>query len=340
MISVIVPAFNSEKYIERALNSVIGQNYSNWEMIVIDDGSTDNTRRICDDLAVEDTRIVIISQENAGSSAARNRGLTCAKGEFVAFLDADDWYEPNFFSKLVHELIQSESDIVMCDFDLNGKSEFSYDNRVLEGDEILREFAHGNICNRIMNKIYRIEVVKAVNFPEGRDLMEDGVWTPYVLEKCKKITIISEALYHYYVSEGSVSRRRHRREREVVGYYKNLLERDKCILSYLGDAAERSILQKVLTDLETVLISCCNLDYWDVRETVKKLVKDNYSGLQRICTQKQLILLECVMNARSGEIDKNYHRKVIISFHMTLKDKAKLLKLYIIANYRRLARGK
>lgn len=335
-----MPAFNSEKYIERALNSVINQNYSNWEMIVIDDGSTDNTKKICNDLAAEDTRFVIISQENAGPSAARNRGLVHARGEFVAFLDADDWYEPNFFGKMLHELIQSDSDIAMCDFDVNGKSEFSYDGRVLEGNEILRAFAHGSICNRIMNKIYRIEVVKDVNFPEGRDLMEDGVWTPHVLEKSKKITIISEALYHYYVSEGSVSRRRHRCEREVVGYYKNLLERDRCVLSYLGDTAEKSILQKVLTDLETVLISCCNLDYWDTKETAKNLVIDYYSSLQRVSTQEQQILLDSVMNAGEDEIDKKYHRKLIVSPSIELKKKVKLLKLYILANYRRVARGK
>ena len=114
-ISVIVPVFNNERYLKRCLDSIIGQSLSNIEIILIDDGSTDKSGKICDMYAVTDKRVKVIHQKNAGVSAARNTGISIAVGEYIGFVDSDDWIEKQMYEKMFFEAKRSNSDVVMCD---------------------------------------------------------------------------------------------------------------------------------------------------------------------------------------------------------------------------------
>lgn len=166
--------------------------------------------------------------------------------------------------------------------------------------------------------------------------MEDGVWTPQVLERCKKMVIIHDALYHYCIHEGSVSRRRRRTEREVVGYYKNLLERDEFILDYITKGYDEKQLRKVVTDLETVYKSCCNLNLWGVKEIAKSIVLKYSKALQGACWKKtQQKLLSIIFSSETFENDKKYHKFLILSPRIGITEKIELLRNKCISRYRR-----
>lgn len=114
MISIIIPVYNIEKYLSRCIESVLDQTYQNLEAIFVNDGSTDNSLKILEEYQKKDKRIKIINKENAGSGAARNDGIEQSKGEYLAFLDSDDWYEKDFLERLYKNLKENNSEIAMC----------------------------------------------------------------------------------------------------------------------------------------------------------------------------------------------------------------------------------
>ena len=116
LISIIVPIYNSENYIKKCLDSILAQTYSNLEVILIDDGSTDNSYNICKDYQKKDNRIVLLQQKNAGVSRARNHGLEVAKGEYIGFVDSDDYIEPEMYEILLNSIIESNSKIAICNY--------------------------------------------------------------------------------------------------------------------------------------------------------------------------------------------------------------------------------
>ena len=131
LISVIVPVYNVEKYLDKCINSLINQSYNNLEIILIDDGSTDNCGEICDKYALKDNRIKVIHKKNEGLSAARNLGISISKGDYIIFIDSDDWVDKEILLKLLNLIKKYNSDIAVCDYLL------TYDeNEYIEKEEI------------------------------------------------------------------------------------------------------------------------------------------------------------------------------------------------------------
>ena len=124
LISVIVPIYNTEKYLKKCLDSIINQTYKNLQIILIDDGSGDNSGEICDEYATKDSRIQVIHKQNAGVTAARNDGLDMATGDYIGFVDSDDWIEPNMYEEMMANLIKTGADFVHTGFikELHGLS--------------------------------------------------------------------------------------------------------------------------------------------------------------------------------------------------------------------------
>ena len=145
-ISVIVPVYNVENYLKQCLDSIIAQQYTNLEIILVDDGSTDSSGKICDDYRTVDCRIKVIHQNNAGVSGARNTGMDEATGEYITFVDSDDWLEPEMYQRMVHVIDDlSPSDVVMCDYyhvGAGGKTEMPRDIKggVFDKKEIIAQF--------------------------------------------------------------------------------------------------------------------------------------------------------------------------------------------------------
>lgn len=206
LISVIVAAYNIEAYIERGIRSVCDQTYRNLEIIVVDDGSVDATGRILDELAESDARIQVIHEENGGLAHARNTGIARARGNYIGFVDGDDWIDPDMYEKLLSALRDKQADIAVCRYRQVSRSRIfdeSKDRAVLfEGQEALTAYVEERkefeIQNAAWNKLYRRELLPERLFPEGR-WYEDIVFTTEALARAGRCIYLDIALYNYII---------------------------------------------------------------------------------------------------------------------------------------------
>lgn len=208
LISVIVPVYNVEAFVERSLRSIIGQTYANLEIIVVNDGSTDRSFEICKKIAKEDRRIFLLEQENQGLSAARNTGIARSKGEYIMFVDSDDWLSPNMIEFLFTEIKKYDVKLAMCGFQ-KVKDEANVKLPKIDKTEVI---SSGNAIERMLlgewwsacMKLYSSEIFRKVRFPEGRTF-EDYAVMVKILEQCEKVTYNSAPLYFYLTREGSIT---------------------------------------------------------------------------------------------------------------------------------------
>lgn len=207
MISVIIPIYNIDKYLEKSIESVLHQTYENLEIILVDDGSVDNCPMICDNYARVDARIKVIHKENGGLSSARNVGIEIATGEYIAFVDGDDYILPNMCERMLSEMRASEADIVMCSYLNVDKNGNFLDNAKISawfgsGIDLLK--TDGLRYNYAWNKLYRKVIFDEIRFPDGK-LFEDMYIMHNVFQKARKVSIIPDALYVYRKREDSIS---------------------------------------------------------------------------------------------------------------------------------------
>lgn len=202
-ISVIIPVYNTEKYLEKCIRSIMKQSYKNLEIIVINDGSTDNSLNIIESLKAEDDRIVIINQENNGVSKARNKGLDCASGEFIGFVDSDDFLEENMYEIMINHLIEKNADLCRIKaFIYNregGIEEICKESNVYTYDsetEIMNVYLHNELKIAVWDKLFRKSVVEKIRFDDSL-FNEDAA---YVWEAClnsKRVIMDTKQLYHH-----------------------------------------------------------------------------------------------------------------------------------------------
>lgn len=213
-ISVIVPVYNVEQYLEKCVKSICGQTYRELEIILVDDGSPDGSGALCDTLAAQDERIRVIHQKNGGLSAARNAGLDAATGAYVAFIDSDDYIAPDMMERLYTALAEADAQMALCNFrkvDDDGADVWDvppmqtgvYTVKELCGVmETAREYWwYVTACN----KLYERRIFETLRFPEGR-VHEDEFTVLPVFDMCHTIAVIDERLYYYVERRGSIMR--------------------------------------------------------------------------------------------------------------------------------------
>lgn len=208
LVSVIVPVYNTEKYVREALNSVIAQTYSNLEILVIDDGSTDGSGAICDEFQRRDPRVRVVHQENRGLSGARNTGLRLMRGEFVAFLDSDDRYYSKMIETMIRSMEKSGSEISECRV-LNAAAQTKQRTPVSEGVFSAKEIFHLIMKRQancyVWDKVYRSELWQGVRFPEGH-YYEDMAVILDVLFRAERICLIRDKLVYYRNRPNSITK--------------------------------------------------------------------------------------------------------------------------------------
>lgn len=208
LISIIVPVYKVEDYLIRCVDSITNQTYKNIEIILIDDGSPDNSGKICDELRKKDNRIVVIHKTNGGQSEARNKGLDIAKGEYIGFVDSDDYIEENMFETLLDIAEREKADIVSGKIKKifkNNKYEIIEDHKSIEnysGNDALVELLKGKITDYIYNKIYKKEIWNNIRFPEGK-ILEDMDVMYLLIEKANKVSCTNKTEYYYVFRENS-----------------------------------------------------------------------------------------------------------------------------------------
>ena len=207
LISVIVPIYNVEKYLTKCIESIINQTYKNLEIILVDDGSPDKSPIICDEYAKKDNRIKVIHKKNGGLSDARNYGMSLATGEYISFIDSDDYIDEEMYEKMIFELINNDSDIVSCAINnvYSDRVESSYiEERVYDTELALKNLILGRDLNQtVWNKLYKKDVINGILFEKGK-INEDDFWTYQVFANSKKIITLNKPLYNYIHRESSI----------------------------------------------------------------------------------------------------------------------------------------
>lgn len=201
MISVIVPVYNTEKYLDQCIQSVLAQTYTNWELLLIDDGSTDSSGTICDNYVEQDSRIKVFHKENGGVSSARNLGLDNAKGEWITFIDSDDWVEASMLKKMRSVALSNNADYVYCDllFDY-GESQKYYKSATFASEHsiMLKNFIKST-WTVIWNSLVKAEIYNKHNlrFSQDYTYCEDFLFAVKAMFYARKVAYIPKAFYHY-----------------------------------------------------------------------------------------------------------------------------------------------
>jgi len=204
-VSIIIPVFNVEKYLQRCIDSIIAQTFTDFECILIDDVSPDNCPVICDKYAQKDKRIKVIhNSENKGASLSRKTGFDASSGEYIQFVDSDDWIEPDMTEKLYTTAKKTDADIVTCDYIRNNDKSYNYEIQTIDTEDNFNNLGFVHICT-VWNKFYHRRIIAQVFFPVA-SRYEDRVITQQAIFFSKKIIKLPIPLYHYFNNNESTFR--------------------------------------------------------------------------------------------------------------------------------------
>ena len=201
-ISIIIPIFNSEKFIHQCLESIVSQTLIDWECILINDGSIDNSGMICEEYAEKDNRFKVIHQKNGGSASARNAGLQHCHSKYIAFVDSDDYIGNNYLEKLYNAIETNDADLIICGYtEQKGKQK----KKIIPTlglkniESVFADFLSGQIKGYLWNKLFKSEIIErhSIKFSEGHNLWEDNLFVLQYLYKSHKIFFISDCIYNY-----------------------------------------------------------------------------------------------------------------------------------------------
>jgi len=219
-ISIIIPVYNAEKYLKKCLDSVINQTYKDLEIICVNDGSIDNSLNILKEYKKKESRIIIIDKKNQGVSAARNDGIKKATGEYITFLDSDDWVELNTIEMLYNTLIKNKVDVVRCNYyinynyneNLSGGSLYDLSNKKILtndkkfGDLVVDRLLDGTIPCYTGLLLIKQKCLVDIKFKENIKLMEDTIFYNELMNKIYSIYFLDESFYHYYCNQESCTK--------------------------------------------------------------------------------------------------------------------------------------
>ena len=213
LISVIIPVYKAERYVEKCIDSIINQSYQNLEIILVDDGSPDNCGRICDEYAKKDNRIIVIHKKNEGVAEARNSGLDKASGNCIAFIDADDWIEKEYFEEMFKQLKEQKADVVLCAYNrvtgsriekINEKGEnISFNTQEYLINSLNPQTGFG-VCH---TKLIKSKCLKDIKFNRDLHVGEDALFNIEISKNIQKAYIHRKVLYNYRINSDSVVKR-------------------------------------------------------------------------------------------------------------------------------------
>lgn len=292
LISVIVPVYNVEKYLPQCINSILNQTITNLEIILVDDGSLDNSGKICDEFAKKDNRIIVIHKENNGLSSARNAGLEIAKGNYIGFVDSDDWLDENMYETLLKLIKDNDSDISCCKFFKTANSE---EKIPVVDSEIIQSFNNIEGLNNFYtdlytqtvvawNKLYKRKLFDNVIYPTGK-IHEDEGTTYKLFYKTNKITYTNKPMYYYRTTPNSITTRKFNKKRlDIIDVYDEKIK-------FIKNINNSAIYSKTLKWYLFTLVNCyfeCSENMEDnekyltsIKEKISKIYKDYSSTKEK-----------------------------------------------------------
>ncbi len=245
MISVIVPVYKVEKYLRECVDSILMQSYTDFELILVDDGSPDRCGEICEEYSIRDLRVRVIHQENQGLSGARNTGMEAAVGDYITFVDSDDLVSPQYLAALYKALDDTGADISVCrtliftDGDTpQEKSDHNIKINVYSGKKACEMLYDGRaeVTVNAWGKLYRTKLIGEARFPLGR-LHEDQAFTPLICYRAKKVVSADAVLYYYRERNESITRNPF-----TIKRYDDLWAINKCIRFFETEHADKILM--------------------------------------------------------------------------------------------------
>ena len=201
-VSVIVPVYKAEKYLHRCVDSILAQTFTNFELILVDDGSPDGSGALCDEYAQKDSRVRVIHKENGGVASARQCGIDNATGTYTIHADPDDWVEPTMLEELYNKAIAENADMVICDFYVSERNCNTYIKQEVSDEtsqEVLKDLLfhrlHGSLCNKLIKLACYTD--NHIKFAEGLNTSEDYLICVKVLKNNPRVAYLNKAFYHY-----------------------------------------------------------------------------------------------------------------------------------------------
>ena len=273
-ISVVVPIYKVEKYLCRCVDSILAQTFTDFELILIDDGSPDNCGAICDEYALKDARVRVIHQENRGVSVARNSGLQAANGKYIAFVDSDDYVAKDYLEVLITSMTDTNADIAVCSFTEVAEDTSDFvsvsDKACLPvefqaNDKMIALCNSDQITNYLWNKLYKKDLFNEIRFPVNVAFWEDAAIMYRLFDLCEKVVFIDKTLYFYVFRSGSATK--HVTINDVLAQYHVCMER-------------LEFLKEKYPELENFLVcSVCSVAYnawalWQREKFDSKMICD------------------------------------------------------------------
>lgn len=286
LISIIIPVYNVEQYIERCIDSVLLQTYKNLEIILIDDGSTDKSSKICDEYAKKDSRIKVIHKENGGVSSARNAGLDVATGEYIGFVDSDDYIDSNMYECLINSITNNKCDIVICGFHevfggvIKDVAICESETSISVREGIVKLIEDDTYKGYLWNRLYKRELFDGVKFPE-MIVLEDMYVNHLVFEKSKKIHLLDKTLYSYIRRENSVTlKRRTKTEVTIFRYHMDSYNRLIDDFREMGSLLNSRRISAAFNVLISIDANKLHKEYQEVYDEAYSLLKNNSNLLE------------------------------------------------------------
>lgn len=292
LVTVILPIYNAEKYLKKCINSILRQTYKNLEIVLVNDGSTDNSEKICKDYMQKDDRITYIKQENLGVSVARNKGLDQARGQYIIFIDADDYIEKNTVEVLIKKAIEEKCDIIRYGYVRETKFlkkayKFSTDKNIKISKQYYSEKVYpylistgdfSSTCTTLLKK----EIINNIRFDENLKYGEDFKFMVQAILNSETIFVIPKALYHYRYNFSSAT--------NIKNIIKQQKKLEDDIKSYLDIAAELDDLypvkEQIQKRIEGIVMDMCSI----VAE--KNKYSEYKSQLEKIMNNSNIIEIE------------------------------------------------
>lgn len=306
LISVVVPVYKVEKYLDRCLTSLTGQTYRNLEILLVDDGSPDQSGEICDRWGSRDSRIRVIHQENRGAGAARNAALDAAQGDYIGFVDSDDYVSPNFYAYL-YFMMDKETDITECGYLETQTDDAAFDDDLgLSIPYTPREAMEGNIRDTVFrqliwNKLYRREVVADIRFPVGTGI-DDEYFTYQTLVKARSLVRSDTVLYAYRQQESSIMHSPYSLKRlNGIRAKQQRLSFLEARMPELTSLAKNDLVMSCLYGMQGTLKSLAG----EERQQAEKFLGDTLAELKPVPVEaessgKRRLLLRCAEGSLKG----------------------------------------
>lgn len=299
LISIIVPIYNVEKYLKECIESIINQTYKNIEIILVDDGSPDNCGIICDEYSQKDKRIIVIHKENGGLSDARNKGIDIAKGDYLTFIDSDDFVNIDYIEKLYNSIKLNNTKLAQCGISkVNENNEIierlNYDeNYIKTSHEILNELYGKHLIENVVvwNKMYAKELFENIRFPVGK-IHEDEFTTYKIFYSVDRISLLSDCLYNYRQTNESIIGKKFNKKRL------NLLEALEERMDFFKNRNEIDLYEKTLKFyIEELRLYYIKVKKYienskEIQQDIKRKYKIEYKKFVKIKSKKTKEILK------------------------------------------------